>query len=806
MPIKDCQKLWELPPIGQATDQDHALFANVRDRIDTEGKQERDKWTPIRNACLNIFAYGDYDQIITGVVPPDKDKMIVNHAQGDMIGIKDVMFREPIQVEVSIEDDGSNVLAYYWNGPQHVNTPLMQDGIDPMTGQAMQQPVLNPMGQPMTQQVPVSMMYGIPPSIPDPVTGEPIAQPIDEQHAQELINSGLPLNWIVAATNKIVSDMEQMVFDGGWRDCYADEWWDQFTQTTIKGGYNTGIYQFDEDGHHFLNLPTTNVFPDPTKQFVWNWEQNDVHWVLRLPIAQRKFPKYAQLLAEQSQLGNPRQVNALTEQGYQYDRDFQTRTVTLSVTHLANQPIPMTPEEAINGGHISVQQPFDLQQGTSGDLSNNFPSQSEGTGLATEQQSLPLNAETESETQGNAQTVGNENQLPSADAGQPGSVSVTPDSAATQPYPSPAPTSGPSPQDIAPAQHSPPTPPVFISHATGEPIDQSSNQWPMRYTLRQFIMLGPILIEDDENAWPTIQIIHATCIPQEDTPYGFSPLWKMRFSQRSDSQMAEAISRNCKFIGNPASYAAEAVKQRIEKNLGTAFIEPDMMIGMLSDEFDNTGKPKVGFIEVPPMNEHHIEGRAQMQADRKELGGFTDALKGVAVTTNAPAELQRETMSAASGIVSSISKHLQGTIKHTAGLMLHSQLYYMGFDKIFKRCKKYNRDVLAALHYTHAVGASWKIDALLSSGAGTQRMQRRQELLELNQSKGAGNMPLCDDESVQEAYNLDPETVKQRNLQAAQSGMQMAPADGSGQDPPHDDQPQNGNNQQPQNGNGANRF
>ena len=245
----------------------------------------------------------------------------------------------------------------------------------------------------------------------------------------------------------------------------------------------------------------------------------------------------------------------------------------------------------------------------------------------------------------------------------------------------------------------------------------------------------------------------------------------MRFSQRADSDMAKSIKNNCGYFGNPASWMSQSVKDSLQKQISTAFIDPGISIGLAADDFDSAGRPKLGFIEFPQMNEHQIEGRRQMQADRKELGGYSDAVKGMPVTANAPAELQRLTMSAASGVISSISKHLQGTIKHLATLMLHAQLHYLPVETVWKRCKRYKRPVLAAIHLKHGLEIQWKVDAMLASGAGSQRNQRRQELFTLNQTSNK----LCDDETVQEAYNLDPETVASRNQRQQQQAMAMMP-------------------------------
>lgn len=712
------ENLYELPPVGTATDGDHARFADVRSRLATESKNERDKWIPIRNACLNIFNYGDYQISGNSVTSPADDQFIINHAQGDLIGDKDVMFREPVQIEISAEDDGTDVLAYYWNGPDVIQQPVQTT--DPLTGAPV-----NGM-----QSVPVASL-GIQSPKQDPVTGELVAQPIDEATAQRLMGMGFPPKWIVAATNKVVSDIEQMVFDADWRSTYCDEWLDQFVMGTLKGGWRTTLYMHDDEGHQFHAVPVTNAYPDPTKQFAWEWDYCVVHVVFRLAVAQRLWPQYAVQLAARSQTGTPKSVDSNTQMGYAYDRDFQTRTVTLSITWLRNQPMPLDAKDAVRGGQIQQVIPEPTPE--------------------------PVPAES---AQG-----------------------ASPDSPAAQPSPSVMPPSQQRNLNMPPRYQ------AMGKDGTPVEVTNRSEQWPMRYVLRQFIMLDDIVIEDDECPWPWIPMIHATCIPFEDTPFGFSPLWKMRFSQRADSQMAEAMAANCEYIGRPPAYMSNELKNRMAREYQSAFVDPAMVLGLLEDDFNANGQPKVGFIDLPEMNEHHVKGRQQMQADRKELGGYTDAVKGIPVTADAPAELQKLTMSAASGVLSSISKHLQGTIKYAAQLMLHSQLFFTDFDKIWKRCKRYRRPVLAAMHLHHGQQISWKVEALLASGSGAQRREKRGEMLSLNQARDpATGMPLVDAESVQEAWNLDPETVRKRNQRnVEQAAMTMAPMTAAGGSAPAPD-------------------
>lgn len=722
-----------LPPVGTAQPADWPIFVRVRNDLATMSRTERDKWMPIRDSCLNLFNFGEDPK------PPD-GKFIINHIQNDVIGDKDVMFHEPMAVEVGIEDDGSGVLAYYWNGPAQI--PVQQ----PVTDE-MGQPMSDAMGQPAIQQgMATPDQFGVPPAAMDPITGIPIAQPIDEQAAQQMMQT-MPAGYVVAIDNKAISDIYQLGFDSYWRKCHGDEWIDQFTLTTLKAGFNFGLYGWDADlGHVLDNIPAPNSYPDAIKQFVWDWDTHEIYWILPLSSAQRKFPKYAKILDERAQRGQPKQVDSAQEQSYRYARDFKVPTVTLSITWMKDQPMPMSEQEAVNGGHVqqtATQIPTDgLGQA---DLSGQqWPAVvSEDSQGLRPQQEAPGDVDASSDT-GDSIRAGVTSQ------GNDGPVGgLGPDRFQQQ--------SG-------------------YQLPTGEPVDPTHPNWPMRLVLRQFIMIDEVLIEDDECPFPTIQAIHATCIPFEDTPYGFGLPWKMRHSQRADSVMADSIARNCEYLGNPAAWVATSIKQRMEDQLKTSFIDPGLTMGLEPDEMPN-GKPLAGFIEFPPMQEHHIEGRQQMKADRQELGGYTDALKGTPVTPTASGELQKDTMQAASGIIASISKHLQGCYKHLAGNMLYSLVHFATAQQISYCCKKYKPEVIAAIHLTLAPQACWKTDVALASGAGQGKSQKRQDLLTLKAASPPtpGAPPLVDDETIQEAFNLDPQTIQQRNQRQMAQAMMMAP-------------------------------
>lgn len=742
------QDFYELPPVGTSGDEDVAFFIDVRTRLAIESRTERDKWVPMRDASLCLFNYGEWPQ------PPDA-KFIENFLQNDVIGVHSIMFSEPVAIEVGVEDDGGEILAHFWNGPPVIN----HQSQDPNNTDA----------PPTVVPIPVAEL-GVPAPVKDPITGVMVAQPIDEQLAETLAGMGPEFEkYVVGIDNKALSDVYQLSHDRYWRKCMADEWVDQFVRTVLKGGWNTGHYQWDNElGHILENVPVVNVFPDPTRQFVWDWNHCQIHKVMRLQDAQRKFPQYAKLLYERSQRGQPVRVDGQSEMGYQYDRDFQSRMVTLAILWIADEPKPMTLEEALEGGHVE-HDTIDEYDQTPLPPELNLPNAQNGAGNGAGQE--PQNGEADAGTVSSGSELSGGGDRPV----QPGDATPTETGDQAQ-----GATAGDQtqPDQVPSPLNAPPTPPIKTRSAIFLPgsdteVDLQHPQWPMRPVLRQIVMLDEILLEDEESPYPKINVIHSTAIAMEDVPFGQSLPWKMRHAQKADSIMANSIANNTRAFGNPAQWAALKIKARLKQELSSAYIEPNIIVGLESDEIVN-GKPNAGFFEIPEMNEHHIKGREQMQNDRKELGGYTDAARGVPVTADPSGELQKVTMSAASGIVGAISKHIQGSIKHLASLMLHSLTHYASPKQIAECCRRYRPEVIAAIHLTLAPNACWKVDALLASGAGAQRQQHLDRLQKLNQTVDeASGMPIVDGETLQEAMNLDPSTIMERNVRAMKQKLAL---------------------------------
>lgn len=666
---------YEIPPVGMLTPEDIPAFFTLIEDEKLESKFERDKWVaPVRDACLNLFYYGEHPK------PPDS-RVIPNHIKNNCIRVKDIMLKEPPAIEAKPIDDGGGPLAWYWNGPQMVPQPQ----IDLLT----QQPV---MGQAPVQSI------GVPPD--SNINDQMVAEPFDEMTAQRLsevcVANGWPGNWVVGVDAKLLGDIYQKPFDCYWNDCHANEWLDSFAMMVVKGGWETGQLQYDPEEHHSLEtIPATQVFPDVRHQFIWDMDRFIVTRVYPLGEALRKFPDKADVLVQKAKPGLPETTDSTTF-GYKDNRDFKSKIVTLTTRWRKDQPAPDWKEEQ----------------------------QAIKEGLAVEKFDQPMLP---------PQQV--QQQLPLA-------------------MPEPV-------RSVTDAQ-------------TGEPLETNDDgmvwheSWGFKNVLRQTVFLERELIEDDICPWPKIPIIHAACVGVEDNPYGYGLPWGARHSQKTYSNSTHHIDQNTQYYGTPAAWLPASIHQKMVKQLGRAFLQAGDFLSIDSQDIPASGKLDP-FIQPPEIPDSLIVARRENKADLDEIMGMQESLRGEPVTPDASGKLQEESAQQAMGLITAMSKQLQGAIGHCADLMLYSIIHFTTVDEIYATCRKVRKEVLAAVHLRHAPQIKWKTTVSLASGAGMMRDRKRAELLQLNQvTDSASGLPGVDMESVQEAHNLDPELIRQRNERARQ--------------------------------------
>lgn len=679
---------YELPPVGMIRPQDHQRVSSYINRRKQECHAERSKWTPMRDHCLSLYNTGELSELAQ-VAPADK--ATTNHLQNGCLRVKDVLLRDPPLVEVKPLDDGAGVFAWYYNGPAQVpqqGAPV----IDPITGQPKIDPrTMQPiMGAAI--KVDAYQFFGIKPPALDTVTGEMVAEPIEELDAARvegmLEQLKWPSKWLLGLDAKAMGDLYQKPFDYDWKETHVREWSSSYGLEVIKAGWADAVYLYDQDGHAIWSLSVLQAFLDPSKQFVW---EMDCHVEVPYPInlAMKLFPEYAKKLFDASHEGPPTLSTGETA-GYADQRDFQSRRVVLSISWLRDEPMPrpMTPQDAKRKGL---------------------------TELVEEKQALP----TEDVMQ----------QLPT--------------------------------QAPAPVQ-------TLVDVASRQPLtpDEEGNvwhdSWPMRKVLRQIVMLDNEVLEDDEAPYPVPNLIHATCIGQERNPYGWGLVWKPRFAQETYSRGGRAIDRNTQYYGNAAQWTTQSIDLATKKQGETAFIDPGTRVVIPDKLIPASGKLNF-FIDPPPIPESLITARRECKADLDELMGVQDALRGTPVTPDASGELQKTVEAAAVGLISAIGEQITGSLEHVAKLMMHSIVHYCDVEHIYSCCRKYTREVTAAIHLRHAPQVKWTTPVTLASGAQQAAQRRKDEMIALGaQVNLATGMPRLDGETILEGFNFDPDTVRDR--------------------------------------------
>ncbi len=308
-----------------------------------------------------------------------------------------------------------------------------------------------------------------------------------------------------------------------------------------------------------------------------------------------------------------------------------------------------------------------------------------------------------------------------------------------------------------------------VDAKTGEPLETNDDgqvwhdSWGMQRVLRQSVFLDMELIEDDRCPWPRIPIVHAACVGIEDNPYGYGLPWGARHSQRTYSRSTSSIDKNTVFYGNAAGWLPTPIFDSMVKQFQRAYIEPGDWLKIAPSDAPASGKLDP-FIKPPEIPQSLIIARGENKKDLDEIMGMQESLRGEPVTPQASGKLQDETAQQAIGLITAMSKQLQGAFGHMSDLMLHSIIHFTTVDEIYATCRKVRKEVLAAIHLRHAPAVKWRANVLLSSGAGVSRDRKRQEMFTLNQTPNK----LVDDESVLEAWNLDPDLIRQRKQREQQ--------------------------------------
>jgi hypothetical protein len=308
-----------LPPIGQiiGVPGESEKAVSFLSRLAYESRQASETAEAEAVENLEIYTYGKSPK-------PSDNEVISNHIRDAVDAVVDAQTKEAPQVQLVPVETGDEGDIYRTDIPTSAPIP-------PDVAQAMAQ----------TQVVGV-----------DPATGQPIQQP------------GADPGLFVQITDKTVSDFYQQQLDVYWSRGRFDQ---AFRRITLKNniyGYMLPVFEWRSDVKKpklHDNISLLQTYADSTVVSIEEAQFAGVDWWLDAGQAKAMFPKLAAQIDEWSSTGYPKRPDTSTILGFNVDRYFQRNNVILRVFWLRDQPCPMQPEQAVASGQVEQRAVLDAQ-------------------------------------------------------------------------------------------------------------------------------------------------------------------------------------------------------------------------------------------------------------------------------------------------------------------------------------------------------------------------------------------------------------------------------------------------------------
>jgi hypothetical protein len=707
-----------IQPVGFIDNEaDHKGMWQYMSLLALEDSSDRDNYIKIAEISTTVFNWGDWPK-------PAIDAMQVNQIKNDTEAITKTTFREPVAFEITCSDTGPYAPCF-WAGPPEIGMQLglmpEQLGIDPLTGQP-------------GQIQPLSQMQGY-------------------QLTQIMAQAQYPSDWLVHADKRTVSAIYQTYFDGVWTDPQfnGQQWATRFGLDCNTQGWNTAIYEWrDDTGDVIIPLSIKQCYLDRQQTFINKMQHVMADLVLDVTYAKQQFPWIAEQIDKYKQKGGmtPIPIDGNTRWGLRDNALFQRDIVTMRIGWFRDQPMPLTPQEAIDGGHV---QPQAVYGETAGGNS-------------------PEGLEVGGDPNSQGQPVG-------PDAGSGGGNLPT--------------TSG-----YTTADGSPVTEPT-----KGSPIDPN---WPMRTCTRFVIAIAGNIVSDMPNDHWDIPVLHLVARPVTNTPFGVGIPFLCWQVQKARTQGIADTGTHLEFYAKPMVAGPTDVLESLGTNAKGIFCAPNAILKISPNYLQNGRKitDVVQIINPPPMPTGTLQALPILENVQTQLSGNVAPLRGDVPDGDQSSGKKLMALQEAAINQVNTGDDVECCFQRLGMHMQHAHVHFASADQVYSHYRKIPKPILEYIHTQIAPTLKWECKVTVATGAGAMIQRRRQEALAYNAAVDPLTLkPHLDQQSTREILDIDNEEVEERQQAAvAERAMMEAQAAQSTQKP-GEKKPSNGQPQQ-QSGNG----
>lgn len=555
-------------------------------------------------------------------------------------------------------------------------------------------------------------------------------------------DSAIPADILIGVTDRIATEALQTLFDAKWDECDADFTVGENGLYNAIIGWQFMLYEWDDErcAHILKNVPFLQIHIDPLATNLRDAQFLVYDQVMSADEAVAIYPDLVGPIREHASPGVIQPAGYQYRQSSVYSTNFQRDMITVRTAWVRNQPVPLTPEDALK--QQMVTQEIETTE---------IPTLCDcGAGLET-----PIGQHTP------GCPARGDYEGPSTD------TLVAPDASA----PSSPETLDPSDLvDVTPPAQDPGAMlPPASSTATmttyrtpaGAAVTPDHPLWPSRPVIRQLRIIANTLVDDRECEYTDIPAVLNVNIPIPFSPYGQGEPERLQGLQHAINSVASDMVTHFHFHAQPAECVPESVNERLPNITakmytaapGTKFVVPDELWTMLSG--------KLGFFQDPPKMPSDawqlLELLLKLMDDESNNSEVMQGKASASWSGEAIQALQR----AAKGSIGWKSRRTEFMLKQLARTMAGSIIHRMPLKEKIRYVSKYPEQVWYAIDQRHKQ-IDVDIAVEVASGGG-QRQQIEKVSILSGYDRG-----LISPQTAIEAMGRDPKIELHNQIQWAQ--------------------------------------
>lgn len=304
--------------------------------------------------------------------------------------------------------------------------------------------------------------------------------------------------------------------------------------------------------------------------------------------------------------------------------------------------------------------------------------------------------------------------------------------------------------------------PVFTVVETGEATVEGQENWPTKYGIMQWQMVGDYLIDARECPYRDIPVGWNINIPKPHSPYGQGEPHRLKDIQKCINRVASILHNHLRYFQSPQQSAPQSVVDAIG-GLDKAYAHPGRLWTGPDDLFQLYGGKFISTEQTPILNESYVSYFQILRDVFSEVSGRADVLQG-----RAKSEWSGRTVEAlqvaARGPIGFKSFHTEKMIRYIVELMKGMILDFLPESEWQRVVSKYPITVLRAIR-NKAKSLDCDIAVEVASGKGQVRRVEEEKYMVLRKMMAVDLETFLDRLSVP-----NPKAVAQR-VQAEMAAM-----------------------------------